>query len=94
MEDFVLFNPTWWQALPDGHKEIIKTTFDEVRPEVEKMKEEAAVKSLELIKAANVNVRTADEAERNKLRDATAPAARAAYVSLAGRRGRRSPQDL
>jgi len=87
MEDFVLFNPTWWQALPDGHKEIIKTTFDEVRPEVEKMKEEAAVKSLELIKAANVNVRTADEAERNKLRDATAPAARAAYVSLAGAEG-------
>jgi len=87
MEDFVLFNPTWWSALPDGHKDVITAAFDEVRPEVEAMKEEAMQKSLDIIKVANVNVRVADEAERNKLRDATAPAARAAYVALAGAEG-------
>lgn len=87
MEDFVLFNPTWWAALPEGHRDIIAKAFDEVRPEVEKMKEEAMQVALATIKAANVNVRVADEAERNKLRDATAPKARDAYVSLAGAEG-------
>jgi len=87
MEDFVLFNPAWWSALPEGHRTIIAAAFDEVRPEVETMKEEAMQKSLDTIKAAGVNVRVADEAERDKLRDATAPTARAAYVALAGAEG-------
>lgn len=87
MEDFVLFNPAWWTTLPDGHKAIIAKTFDEVRPEVEKMKEEAMEKSLEIIKGANVNVRITDEAERNKLRDATVAKARDAYQALAGVEG-------
>lgn len=87
MEDFVLFNPTWWQALPDGHRDIIAKAFDEVRPEVEKMKEASASAALEIIKASGVNVRVADEAERAKLRDATAPKAREAYVTLAGVEG-------
>ena len=87
MEDFVLFNPAWWTALPDGHKQVIASAFDEVRPEVEKMKEEAAKTALDIIKGANVNVRVADEAERNKLRDATAETARQAYLALAGLEG-------
>lgn len=87
MEDFVLFNPAWWTTLPDDHKAIIAKTFDEVRPEVEKMKEEAMAKSLEIIKGANVNVRITDEAERNKLRDATVAKARDAYQALAGVEG-------
>lgn len=87
MEDFVLFNPTWWNGLPEGHREIIKTAFDEVRPEVEKNKEAAQQKSLQIIKDAGLNVRTADEAERNKLRDATADAARKAYLTLSGDEG-------
>jgi C4-dicarboxylate-binding protein DctP len=87
MEDFVLFNPAWWTGLPEGHRDIIAKTFDEVRPEVEKMKEAAMQVALDTIKAANVNVRVADEAERGKLRDATAPKAREAYVALAGAEG-------
>jgi TRAP-type C4-dicarboxylate transport system substrate-binding protein len=87
MEDFVLFNPTWWESLPDGHRDVIAMTFDEVRLEVEKMKEEAMKASLDIIKSANVNVRIADEAERDKLRDIAAPKARAAYVALAGSDG-------
>lgn len=87
MEDFVLFNPAWWTALPDGHKQVIASAFDEVRPEVERMKEEAAKTALDIIKGANVNVRVADEAERNKLRDATAETARQAYLTLAGSEG-------
>ena len=41
MEDVVLFNPAWWNGLPEGHRKIITETFIEVRPEVEAMKKEA-----------------------------------------------------
>jgi C4-dicarboxylate-binding protein DctP len=80
----VLFNPTWWSALPEQHRDVIATAFDEIRPEVEKLKEDAQVSALEIIKGAGVNVRVADEAERTALRDTAGPAAREAYLAQGG----------
>jgi tripartite ATP-independent transporter DctP family solute receptor len=91
MEDLVLFNPAWWQSLPAGHRKIITDTFIEVRPEVEKMKNEAQEKALEVIKAAGkTEIRTMDEAERKALRAAMVPKAQEAFLQRAGAEGKKA----
>lgn len=89
MEDVVLFNPAWWNRLPVADRAIITAAFEEVRPGVEKAKDAASITALETIKAGKANVRVASEAERNKLRDAMAPKARAAYLERAGAEGKK-----
>jgi C4-dicarboxylate-binding protein DctP len=89
MEDVVLFNPKWWNSLPAGHRAAIAKTFDELRPEVEKMKEKAQSDSLALVKSSATSVRIADEAERARLRQAMYPRARAAYLERAGAEGKK-----
>lgn len=89
MEDIVLFNPAWWNSLPAGDRAIITAAFEEMRPGVEKAKDAASGAALETIKTGKVNVRIANEAERNRLRDAMAPKARAAYLERAGVEGKK-----
>ena len=60
-----------------------------MRPEVEQMKEAVQNVSIELIKAAKLNVRVADEAERKAMRDAMAPKARTTYEERAGAEGKK-----
>ena len=87
MEDIVLFNAAWWNRLTPEQRTIIGAAFDEVRPQVEQLKEGVQNASLASIKAANVNVRVADEPERRALRDAMAPKARATFLERAGAEG-------
>ncbi len=89
MEDVVLFNPKWWNSLPAGHRAVIAKAFDEVRPEVEKMKEQAQADALALAKSSQISVRVASEAERAKLREAMYPRARAAYLERTGAEGKK-----
>jgi C4-dicarboxylate-binding protein DctP len=91
MEDVVLFNPAWWNGLPAGHRKIISDTFIQVRPEVEKLKNEAQDKALEVIKASGkVEIRTMGEAERNQFRAAMAPKSQEAYLQRAGAEGKKA----
>ncbi len=91
MEDVVLFNPAWWNALPAGHRTIITEAFLEIRPQVEQMKEEAMAKALEQIKASGkLEVRELTDAERTTWRNKMAPAAEAAYVQRAGTEGKKA----
>lgn len=88
MEDVFLVNPLWWAKLPQGHRDAIVQSLNEVRPQTEKAKEAAQQASLELIKGSGkIAVRVADEAERRRLRDAMAPKAREAYLERAGAEG-------
>jgi tripartite ATP-independent transporter DctP family solute receptor len=90
MEDVVLFNPAWWNALPEGHRKIITDAFIKVRPEVEALKEEAMAKALEQIKASGkVELRTLTDAERDAWRSKMAPTAEAAYLQRAGAEGKK-----
>ncbi len=89
MEDVFLFNPMWWNSLPKTHQDVIKTTIDEVRPEVEKNKELAQEKSMKIIKAAGVTVRIADEAERVELRKRMYPPAKKVYLKMSKRKGQK-----
>lgn len=89
MEDIILFNVAWWNKLPQNYKEVIASAFKEVSTDVEKLKDEATEAALDTMKAAKVNVRIANEAERSILAKAVADQARAAYVERAGADGLR-----
>ena len=90
MEDVFLVNPGWWGKLPQSHRDALVKTLAEMRPETEKLKEEAQRKALELIRASGkIQVRVADEAERKRLRDVMAPKAQAAYLERAGAEGKK-----
>jgi tripartite ATP-independent transporter DctP family solute receptor len=93
MEDVFLVNPAWWGKLPQGHRDAIVRSLEEVRPQTEKAKEAAQQASLELIKSSGkISVRTADEAERARLRDIMVPKAREAYLERAGAEGKKLMQ--
>ncbi len=91
MEDVVLFNPTWWKGLPEGHRKIITEAFIEVRPEVEQMKNEATAKALEQIKASGkVEIHTLADAERRQYQAAMVPKAQEAYLQRAPGEGQKA----
>jgi tripartite ATP-independent transporter DctP family solute receptor len=87
--EVVLFSPAFWKRLPDNYRAIVRAAFREVAPEVEKGKEDDAAKSLEFLRKAGLNVKIADEAERQKFRAVIYPAARDAYIGVAGDEGRK-----
>lgn len=86
--EVILTNPKWMARLPAKHREVIKTAFREVAPEVAQGKEADAAKSLEFFKSAGINVRVASEAERANLRKMIYPASRDAYIGQAGAEGK------
>lgn len=87
MEDVVLFNPIFWASLPAEYQTIITDTFNEVIPELRAHKAAAVEAALDEISATDINVRTADAAERAALRSAMYAQAAAAYVERAGEEG-------
>jgi C4-dicarboxylate-binding protein DctP len=90
MEDVFLVNPTWWSKLPPSYRDVVVTALNEVRPQVERMKEDAQTASLNLIKTTGkVNIRIADEAERQRMKKIMAPRATAAYLERSGPEGQR-----
>lgn len=88
MEDIALFNPAWWNSLPENYRTIITDTFNEVVPELRAHKAAAVEKALETIKASGVNVRVAGPEERAAFREKMFGPASAAYVAMAGDKGK------
>jgi C4-dicarboxylate-binding protein DctP len=90
LEDVFVVSPGWWSKLPASHRAVIVSALDEVRPQFEKMKDEAQMKALEAIKTSGrIQVRTAGEAERKRMREVMYPRARAAYLERNGAEGQR-----
>jgi tripartite ATP-independent transporter DctP family solute receptor len=87
MEDIVLFSTAFWNRITPEQRDIIAKAFDEMRAQVEEMKEAVQATSIETIKNAKLNVRVADETERKAMGDAMAPKARATYLERAGAEG-------
>ncbi|MHA7874203.1 TRAP transporter substrate-binding protein [Roseivivax sp.] len=88
MEDVVLFNPMWWNALPEEYRTVISESFEEVIPELRAHKEEAVAAALEVIDSeSEIEIREASAEERDAMRDATYDAAVAAYKERAGDEG-------
>jgi TRAP-type C4-dicarboxylate transport system substrate-binding protein len=86
-EDVVLFNPTWWNSLPEEYRTIIVEAFDEVRPQVEQIKETSQANALKALTDAGMNVRELGDEERAAMREAMYPAARAVYLQQTGEAG-------
>lgn len=89
MEDVILFNPMFWDSLPDTYQSVIRDAFAEVIPELTAQKAAAGADALETIKAAGTNVRVADQDERAKLRAAMFEPAAAAYIGKTGEAGQK-----
>ncbi len=89
LEDVVLFNPTFWDGLPDEYKTIIREEFEAVIPDLVAHKAGAVEAAFEEIKASGISVREASEEEKAALREVMYPAGRAAYVERAGEEGER-----
>jgi tripartite ATP-independent transporter DctP family solute receptor len=83
-EDIVMFNTAWWNSLPEEYRTIIREAFDEVRPQVEEIKEASQASARERLEAAGMNVRDITDEERETLREQMYPQARDAYVAQAG----------
>ena len=86
-EDVVLFNPAWWNGLPEEYQQIIIDAFEEIRPKVEEIKEESQRKALETLKEAGMQVRELSDDERVAMRELMYPAARAVYLAETGAAG-------
>jgi C4-dicarboxylate-binding protein DctP len=87
--EVILFSPSVWKKLPESYRKIIFDTFREVSLDVEKGKQEDAKNSLEFLKKAGLNVRIPESADEKRMRDIMFPAARDAFVSMAGDEGKK-----
>lgn len=87
MEDVALFNPTWWNSLPEEYRTIITDAFAEVVPELRTHKAEAVAAALDIIKQGEITVRVASEDEKAALREKMYGQAKAAYIERAGSDG-------
>ena len=87
MEDFILFNPAWWDKLPTGYQKIIVEAFMEVMPTVEQNKEQAQKNALKVIKKAGVKVSHLKDSDRAEMKKLMYPKTKTAYLSRAGAKG-------
>lgn len=87
MEDVILFNPTWWNSLPEEYQEIINAAFDEVVPELITHKAESIKQALDIISQSDINIRIAPTEERTAFRDAMYDKSVAAYIDSVGNEG-------
>lgn len=87
MEDVVLFNPFFWDSLPEGYRTIVVDAFKEVIPELTAHKAAAVAEALKEIEASGVSVAVASDEERQALRDKMYEPSKAAYVDMAGPEG-------
>lgn len=88
MEDVALFNPTWWNSLPEEYRTIITDAFNEVVPELRDHKAKAVEAALVAIKESDINVRVASAEEKVELREKMYEKAKAAYIERAGDTGK------
>lgn len=86
-EDIVMFNQAWWDSLPPEYQAVIEDAFDEVRPQVEELKEAAQATALEAIRASDITINELDEAQRAAFREAMYGPSRDAYLANAGDAG-------
>lgn len=89
MEDVILFNPMFWDSLPDDYKTIVKDAFAEVIPDLTAHKAAAVEAALATIEESGSNVRVADSDERAKFRAVMFGPASEAYVSKTGDAGQK-----
>lgn len=89
MEDVILFNPAFWESMPEEYRKIISDTFKEVIPDLIKHKEASVQAALDEIKASGIDIRELSPDEKKTFREKMYPAARVAYIERAGDEGKK-----
>lgn len=84
MEDIILFNPAFWDSLPEEYRTVIADAFSEVIPEMMEHKKASIADALAAVKEAGMNVQLADDAMKAQFRDLMYPATKATYLESAG----------
>lgn len=87
MEDVILFNPTFWNGLPEKYQTVIMDTFKEVIPELIAHKKASVAASLEEIKKSGTTVVELTAEQKAAFREKMYPETRAAYLKRAGDEG-------
>jgi C4-dicarboxylate-binding protein DctP len=87
MEDVILFNPTFWNSMPEEYRTIITAAFQEVVPELIAHKAKSVQAALDEIKGSSIEISEMSAEEKKAFREKTYPATRAAYIARAGEEG-------
>ncbi len=87
MEDIILFNPDWWNSLPQDYRDVIVGAFSEVVPELRAHKAEAIAVARGVIEESDINIRDLSMEDKSALREIMYPAGRDAYLERAGDEG-------
>lgn len=69
IEDVIVFNPGWWNSLPEDYRTIISDTFVEVIPELSELYRVQREEGIGIIEASGANVRQMTDEERVRLRE-------------------------
>ncbi|RVV98153.1 TRAP transporter substrate-binding protein [Mesobaculum littorinae] len=87
IENVILFNPMFWDSLPEEYRATITEAFAEVIPELIEKKAEAGEEALQVIRDSGTEVRELSEEETAAFRAAMYAPAREAYLDRAGTAG-------
>lgn len=87
IEDVIVFNPAWWEALPQGHKDVITAAFVEVVPQLQELYKTQREAGIELIKNSGANVRVMGDDEKAALRAKAFEPTKAIYLQKNGDAG-------
>ena len=88
MEDVVLFNPAFWEGLPEEHRTVIAEAFQEVIPDLIAHKAESVKAALAEIEASGIDIREMTAEEKQAFREKMYPATREAFLSRTGDEGK------
>ena len=69
IEDVIVFNPGWWNGLPEDYQTIISEAFVEVIPELQELYRVQREEGIATIEESGANVRVMSEEERAALRE-------------------------
>jgi C4-dicarboxylate-binding protein DctP len=87
IEDVVVFNPSWWNSLPEDYQSIIVEAFAEAEPGLQALYDEQRAEGIEYIKSTGTNVRELTEAEKATLRERAFEPTKAIYLDKNGEVG-------
>ncbi|CAJ1391367.1 unnamed protein product [Effrenium voratum] len=87
MEDVILFNPAFWESLPEEHRAEIVGAFNEVIPDLIAHKAAAVEAAFEEIHQGDIEVFELSDEQKAAYREVMYPAARAAFIERAGAEG-------
>jgi TRAP-type C4-dicarboxylate transport system substrate-binding protein len=73
IEDVIVFNPGWWNSLPEEYQTVITEAFVEVIPELQELYRVQREQGIDIIEASGANVRVM--ARTSARRCASAPSA-------------------